>query len=347
MIKVGVVGSTGYAGSELMRLLLQHPEVEVLYTTANNYVDTPYEKVYKNFNKHTPIVCSEADLPVISKECDVLFFALPGGLTQKLITEEVLENTKVIDFGAGYRLKDVNVYEKWYGEKHLSPQFLEEAVYGLCEFNRDKIKDARLIANPGCHTTCGILAMAPLVRYNLIDNSSIIIDSKTGVTGAGRGLILDDLYCEANETAKAYKVAGHRHTPEIEEQLSYIAGEPITISFTPVLVPMNRGIIATAYATLKDYITETDVHKAFENTYGKEYFIRLHDQDSLPETKWVKCSNFVDIGFRIDHRTNRVIVMSTLDNLVKGAAGQAVQNMNILFGLEEKTGLSQIPPFPV
>lgn len=347
MIKVGVAGSTGYAGSELMRLLIQHPEVEILYTTANSYVGTPYEKVYKNFNKHTPIVCSEADLPKIAKEVDVLFMALPGGMTSKLLTLEVLNNTKVIDFGAAYRLKDVSVYEEWYGEKHQSPQFIEEAVYGLCEFNRDKIKKARLIANPGCHTTCGILAMAPLVKYNLIDNSTIIIDSKTGVTGAGRGLILDDLYCEVNESTKAYKVAGHRHTPEIEEQLGYIAGEPITISFTPVLVPMNRGILATAYAKLKDYITETDVQKAFENVYGDEYFIRLHDQNSLPETKWVKASNFVDIGFRIDHRTNRVIVMSALDNLVKGAAGQAMQNMNIMFGLPENTGLAHVPPFPV
>lgn len=347
MIKVGVVGSTGYAGSELMRLLVQHPEVEILYTTANKYVGREYAEVYRNFNKLAPVVCCEADLDKIAAECDVLFLALPGGMGAKLMTESILEKTRVIDFGAAFRLKDVNVYEKWYGEEHLSPQFIPEAVYGLCEFNRDQIKDARLVANPGCHTTCGILGTAPLVKYGLIDNTSIVIDSKTGITGAGRGLNLDMLFCEADESCKAYKVAGHRHTPEIEEQLGYVAGEDIVISFTPVLVPMNRGIMATIYANLKPGVTEADVKKAFEDMYGDEYFIRLIGMDTFPETKWVKGSNFVDIGFRIDERTGRVIVMSALDNLVKGAAGQALQNMNILFGLPENTGLKLVPAFPV
>lgn len=347
MIKVGVVGSTGYAGSELMRLLVQHPEVEILYITANKYVGSQYRDVYRNFNKHTPLACSEADLDKIAGECDVIFLALPGGMGAKLITERLLEKTKVIDFGAAFRLKDVNIYRKWYGEEHQSPQFIKEAIYGLCEFNRNKIKDARLIANPGCHTTCGILGTAPLVKYDLIDNSSIVIDSKTGITGAGRGLNLDMLFCEADESCKAYKVAGHRHTPEIEEQLSYLADEKITITFTPVLVPMNRGIMATCYANLKEGITEEDIKKAYIDMYESEYFIRLIDMDTFPETKWVKGSNFVDIGFRVDERTDRVIVMSAIDNLVKGAAGQALQNMNILFGLPEETGLSQVPAFPI
>ncbi|MBR2511796.1 MAG: N-acetyl-gamma-glutamyl-phosphate reductase [Bacillota bacterium] len=347
MIKVGVVGATGYAGSDLMRMLVKHPEVDIKYVTANSYVGKKYAEVYPNFNKHIPLLCSPADLEKVAEECDVLFTALPGGMTAGLLTETILDKTRVIDFGAAYRLKDVKVYEKWYGEAHKSPQFIEEAVYGLCEFNRDKIKDARLIANPGCHTTCGILGTAPLVKYDLIDRKSIIIDSKTGVSGAGRGLNRDMLFCEANENTKAYKVAGHRHTPEIEEQLTYVCGEDIVISFTPVLVPMNRGILATIYATLKDGVTEADIAAAYEKMYGDEYFIRLSEAGTLPESKWVKGSNFVDIGFKVDERTNRVIAISSLDNLVKGAAGQALQNMNIMFGLDEKTGLDQVTPFPV
>lgn len=347
MIKIGVAGATGYAGSELMRMLVKHPETDLRYVTANSYVDQKYSDVYKNFSKHTPLVCCEADLENISADCDVLFTALPGGMTAKLLNEKILSRTKVIDFGAAYRLKDVKIYEKWYGEKHVTPQFIKEAVYGLCEFNRHRIKEARLIANPGCHTTCSILGTAPLVKYDLIDRKSIIIDSKTGVSGAGRGLNRDMLFCETNENTKAYKVAGHRHTPEIEEQLSYVAGEEIVISFTPVLVPMNRGILATIYATLKDGVTESDIRKAYENMYGNEYFIRLSAAGELPESKWVKASNFVDIGFKIDARTNRVIAVSALDNLVKGAAGQALQNMNIMFGLPEDRGLDQVTAFPV
>ena len=244
------------------------------------------------------------------------------------------------------RIKDVVTYEKWYGIEHKSPRFIKEAVYGLCEINRDKVKGARLIANPGCYTTCSILSVYPMVKEGLINTKSIIVDAKSGTSGAGRGAKVPNLFCEVNENIKAYGVTTHRHTPEIEEQLGYAAGEEVLINFTPHLVPMQRGILVTAYADLKKKVTYEEVKAVYDKYYGEEYFIRVLNQDETPETRWVEGSNFVDINFKIDERTNRIIMMGALDNLIKGAAGQAVQNMNILFGLEEKEGLEQVPMFP-
>ena len=291
----------------------------------------------------------------MAKQVDVIFTATPQGYLASILTEEILSNCKVIDLSADYRIKDVATYEKWYNLEHKSPQFIEEAVYGLCEVNRDKIKGARLIANPGCYTTCSILTAYPLVKEGLIDPHSIIIDAKSGTSGAGRGAKLPNLFCEVNENMKAYGVATHRHTPEIEEQLGYACGEEIVLNFTPHLVPMNRGILATEYANLKQvtlpdgsvgYPTADMVRAAYKKYYDKEYFVRVLEDNTPPETKWVEGSNFVDINFVLDERTHRVIMMGALDNLVKGAAGQAVQNMNLLFGLDEKEGLALAPMFP-
>lgn len=346
MIKAGVIGSTGYAGSELVRILMQHPAVEIAHLTAHSYVGKRYDTVYENFRGAVEGECEETDLATLARDCDVVFMALPHGVAAKTVTPEILQKTRVIDFGADFRLKDADVYEKWYGVTHEGRALLPKAVYGLCEINREKIKKGRLIANPGCYTTCSILSLWPLLSNHLIETDSIIVDAKSGVTGAGRGLALGSLYCEVNENMKAYKIASHRHTPEMEEQLSYAAGESIVLSFTPHLTPMNRGILASCYAKLKPGVTETDVRGVYEDAYSSEAFIRLTKPGVFPETRWVKGSNFLDIGMTVDQRTNRVLVFGALDNLGKGAAGQAVQNMNLLFGLPETTGLSAMPMFP-
>ena len=346
MIKAGVIGATGYAGNELVRLLMQHPEVELKTVTSQRYIGKEFSEVYEGYREINPLICEEEDIEKMAEECDVVFLALPHGVAAKKVTKEILQKTVIIDFGADFRLQDVEDYEKGYGLQHEGQELLKQAVYGLCEVNREKIKKARLIANPGCYTTCSILSLLPLTAEHLVDNKSMIIDAKSGVSGAGRGLVTGSLYCEVNENIKAYKIASHRHTPEIEEQLSYAAGEKITLSFTPHLTPMNRGILATCYASLKEGVTEQDVRKAYEKWYGKEYFVRVTKEGIFPETRWVKGSNFVDIGFTVDERTKRIIVIGAIDNLVKGAAGQAVQNMNLVFGLKEDTGLCQAPIFP-
>lgn len=344
MIKVGIIGATGYAGSELVRLITQHPKAELVTMTSQSYAGQEYKEVYSNYS-HLDYVCEEEHIEEMAEKCDVIFLALPHGVASKKINADILSKTKIIDLGADFRIQDVDVYEKWY-TTHYSKDILPEAVYGLCEINRDKINGKRIVANPGCYTSCSILSLYPLVKEGMIDLSSIIIDAKSGATGAGRGLSLGNHYCELNESVKAYKVASHRHTPEIEEQLSIAAGQDIVLNFTPHLIPMDRGILATCYATLNKKYTYDDIRKAYEKHYGNEHFIRLTKEGVFPETKWVKGSNFVDIGFTVDERTNRVIVIGALDNLFKGAAGQAVQNMNIIMGIEETTGIDYVPIFP-
>ena len=350
MIKVGIIGATGYAGAEIVRLIQGHPEAEVVWYGSRSYVDEKFSSVYGNFFKLVDAKCMDDNMEALADEVDVIFTATPQGLCASLVNEDILNKVKIIDLSADFRLKDVSVYEKWYKIEHKAPQFIEEAVYGLCEINRDKIKNARLIANPGCYTTCSILTAYPLVKEGLIDPETLIVDALSGVSGAGRGAKVANLYCEVNESCKPYGVASHRHTPEIEEQLSYAAGKDIVINFTPHLVPMNRGILATEYASLKGkngkLPTAEDIRAAYEKYYKDEFFIRLLGDGVCPETRWVENANFVDIGFKIDERTGRVIMMGALDNMVKGAAGQAVQNMNILFGLKEVTGLEFAPSFP-
>jgi len=282
-------------------------------------------------------------LSQIADKNDVVFLALPHGIASEQVNNQVLQKTKIIDLGADFRIHDVVTYEKWYNVKHGHPELLNAAVYGLCEIYRDKIKTSQLIANPGCYTTASILPLYPLLAEGVINQKSIIIDAKSGVSGAGRSSSGDYSYCECNENIRAYKIGSHRHTPEIEQELSLAARRDITVQFTPHLVPMNRGILATIYAELNDNV---DVAKIYEKYYGNEFFIRLIG-DRLAEPRYVKNSNFIDIGFVIDKRTNRIIITSAIDNLLKGAAGQAVQNMNIMFGLNELVGLSFAGDFPI
>ena len=343
MIKVGIIGSTGYAGAEIVKLIQNHPVAEVVWFGSKSFEGELFASVYRNMFELVDEKCLGDNIDELSSKVDVIFTATPQGLCSKIINEDVLSKTKVIDLSADFRIKDVDVYEKWYGIKHESPEFIDEAVYGLCEINRDKTKDARLIANPGCYTTCSILSIYPLVKEGLIDPKSIIVDAKSGTTGAGRGAKVANLFCEVNENIKAYGVTTHRHTPEIEEQLSYAADEDVVINFTPHLVPMQRGILVTAYANLTKDVTYDEVKAVYDKYYKDEKFIRVLDKDLCPETRFVANSNYTDINFKIDERTGRIVMMGALDNLVKGAAGQAVQNMNIMFGLPEETGIDLVP----
>lgn len=346
MIKAGIIGATGYAGGELVRILMGHKDVEIKWFGSKSYIDKKYYEVYQNMFQIVDDVCLDDNMEALAKQVDVIFTATPQGYLASLLNEEILSNVKIVDLSADYRIKDVATYEKWYKIEHKSPQFIEEAVYGLCEVNREDVKKARLVANPGCYTTCSILTIYPLAKEGLIEMNSIIVDAKSGTSGAGRGAKVDNLFCEVNENMKAYGVASHRHTPEIEEQLSLASGEDVVLNFTPHLVPMNRGILVTAYASLKSGVTEDMVRDAYDKYYDKEKFVRVLDKGTCPQTKWVEGSNYVDVNFVIDHRTNRVIMMGAIDNLVKGAAGQAVQNMNLMFGLPETEGLQLIPMFP-
>ena len=346
MIKVGIIGATGYAGGELVRILMGHKEAEIVWYGSRSYIDQKYADVYRNMFQIVDAKCMDDNIEALADQVDVIFTATPQGFLASVINENILGKTKIIDLSADFRIKDVKVYEKWYGIEHKSPQFIEEAVYGLCEVNRDKVKGARLIANPGCYTTCSILTAYPLAKEGIIDMRTLIVDAKSGTSGAGRGAKVPNLFCEVNENMKAYGVASHRHTPEIEEQLGYASGENVTISFTPHLVPMNRGILATEYATLKKDVTGEEVKAIYDKYYADEKFVRVLGEGVCPETKWVEGSNYVDIGFKLDTRTNRIVMMGAIDNLVKGAAGQAVQNMNLLFGLPESEGLELVPMFP-
>ena len=303
-------------------------------------------RTYRNMFQIVDAVCMDDNMEELASQVDVIFTATPQGLCASLVNEEILSKTKIIDLSADFRLKDVKVYEEWYKIEHKAPQFIDEAVYGLCEINREDVKKARLVANPGCYTTCSILTAYPLAKEGLIDMSTLIIDAKSGTSGAGRGAKVQNLFCEVNENMKAYGVATHRHTPEIEEQLGYAAGEKVVLNFTPHLVPMNRGILATEYAKLTKDVSWEEVKAVYDKYYENEKFVRVLDKDVCPETKWVEGSNYADIGFKIDTRTKRIIMMGAIDNLVKGAAGQAVQNMNLMFGLKESEGLELVPMFP-
>lgn len=346
MIKAGIIGATGYAGNEIVRLLLGHKNVEIKWLGSRSYIDQRYSSVYQNMFRLVDAACMDDNMEALADEVDVIFTATPQGLCASLVNEGILSKAKVIDLSADFRIKDVKVYEEWYGIEHKAPQFIEEAVYGLCEINREVIKKARLIANPGCYPTCSTLSIYPAVKEGLIDPDTIIIDAKSGTSGAGRGAKVANLYCEVNENIKAYGVASHRHTPEIEEQLGYAAGKEIRLNFTPHLVPMNRGILVTAYASLAKDVTYEEVKAIYDKYYENEQFVRVLDAGVCPETKWVEGSNYVDVNFKIDPRTHRLIMMGAMDNLVKGAAGQAVQNMNLLFGFPENEGLLQVPMFP-
>ena len=322
MIRVGIIGATGYAGGELVRILLNHKDAKIVWYGSRSYIDKKYYQVYQNMFQLVEDICKDDNLEELAKQVDVIFTATPQGFLAGLLTEEILSQVKIVDLSADYRIKDVATYEKWYGIEHKSPQFIEEAVYGLCEINRDKITEkTRLVANPGCYTTCSILTAYPMVKEGMIDVNTLIVDAKSGTSGAGRGAKVPNLFCEVNENMKAYGVASHRHTPEIEEQLGYAGNCQVTINFTPHLVPMNRGILATEYATLKrkpdgTLPTYEEVKAVYDKYYANEKFVRVLDKGSCPETKWVEGSNYVDINFVIDERTGRIIMMGALLSLI-------------------------------
>lgn len=342
MIKVGIVGSTGYAGYQLSAILSQHKSASLVFLASHSYSGMKISDIYGNLRGIMDNLCIDIhSVESRLSKIDALFLALPHGQSFDLVEKALSLGVKVIDLGADYRLRDNKEYEKWYGMEHKLAGILKDAVYGLPELNREKIAGSSLVANPGCYPTASILALAPLLHEGIIDNTSIIIDAKSGVSGAGRSANISSLFCECNESVKAYNIAAHRHTPEIEQQLSEVAGEKILLSFTPHLVPMVRGILATCYGNLRKDISQDELYDLYRSYYKNENFVRV--TDTLPETRYVKGSNFCDIAVRVDERTNRVIAVSTIDNLIKGAAGQAVQNMNILFGLYEHVGLDMIP----
>ena len=338
MINVGIIGATGYAGAQLVSLLSHHNAVSIVYLASHSYVGKKFSDIYPSMKGSCDLTLEEENLEEASYKCSVLFLALPHGIASKKVTADILSRCVIIDLGADYRLSDVSTYESWYKTEHFSKELLASSVYGLCELHRDKIAISNLIANPGCYTTCSILTLAPLISEHLVDASSLIIDAASGVTGAGRSEKMDSLFCECNESFKAYGVTNHRHTPEIEQELSHLAKEKLILQFTPHLVPMNRGILVTCYANLKEGVGEEQIEAAYQKWYAAEAFIRLLGS-TLPETRFVRGTNICDIAWKVDKRTHRVIAFGAIDNLIKGAAGQAVQNMNIRFNLGETTGL--------
>lgn len=345
MINAGVLGATGYAGEQLVWILHRHPEVNIVFYASHNYTDLKFADIYNNFYGFIEDECIDMEeaLKKLS-EIDVLFIALPHGKSFD-ITQRALElGVKVIDLGADFRLKSVDIYKEWYGIDHGCPELLKQAVYGLPEIKGKELKGCSLVANPGCYPTATMLALAPLLDKKLISTTSVIVDAKSGVSGAGRAASVSNLFGECNESIKAYGVGVHRHTPEIEQELSNIAGENMAISFTPHLIPMNRGILSTCYGNLIVEPSAELLTEIYREYYRDKNFVKVID--GLPETRWVRGSNLCHIGIRVDKRTNRVIVISAIDNLIKGAAGQAVQNMNIMLGLDEKLGLEFIAMAP-
>lgn len=345
-VKISIIGATGYTGAELVRLLSGHPEAELVALTTQSYVDRPFWEVYPNLYKYNEMVAEKMDLTRLVEQSDVIFVALPHGHAMPVAVEAVKSGKIVIDLGADFRLNNYRVYEEWYKVEHQARELLEKAVYGLPELNRSAISRASLIANPGCYPTSAVLALAPLLKNKLINPRSIIIDSKSGVSGAGRGLSLNSHFSEVNENFKAYNVAVHRHTPEIEQELEKIAGEPVLVSFTPHLLPVTRGILSTVYAELASSVKQEQLQDIYCDFYEDEYFVRVLPKGMLPQIKWVVGTNHCDIGITVDNRTGRVVAISAIDNLVKGASGQAVQNMNIVCGLPEYTALAGPALYP-
>jgi len=343
MIKAGIIGASGYVGCELARILSSHGGADLEILSSRRGDGAEYGSIYPHFLK-SPYTITETNIEAAADACDVVFIAAPHGVAAGMVSADILKKTRVIDMGADFRLKDPDAYEKWYGLKHPKPELIAEAAYGLTELNRDEIKSARLIANPGCYPTAAALALYPLIAEGAICPQNVVINAMSGVSGAGRDVRESNLFCETNESLKPYGVATHRHTPEIEQTLSL--GAPVTVSFAPVLAPISRGILAISTAELSGALTVKDIADIYDKYYTGEFFIRVLPPGEMPQTRWVKGSNFTDIGFALDGRTNRVIICSVIDNMVKGASGQAIANMNIMFGLPERQGLSQFSVFP-
>jgi len=344
MTRVGVIGATGYAGAELVRILSGHPDIELTIVTSRQYAGVNFDQVYPSMTGAIDLVCQELSVDSICDRTDVVFTALPHKLPMKIVPELIERGKKVIDLSADFRFKDVATYESFY-QPHTAGDLLIKSVYGLCEIYFDTIKNAVLIGAPGCYPTSVLLLLVPLLKSNLIDINNIVADSKSGVSGAGRSLSLTTHFCEVNESFKAYKVAEHRHNPEMEEVLSLEAGKPVKITFVPHLVPMTRGILTTIYTTPVKNVGHEEIRNCFTSFYSDRAFIRICPDNRSPDTLHVRGNNYCDIGFKHDARNNCLILISAIDNLVKGAAGQAVQNMNIMLGLDETAGLKMVP-FP-
>lgn len=342
-IKVGIVGGTGYTGVELLRLLALHPEAEIVAITSRSEDGQPIAQLFPNLRGHLDLAFSQPDVATLS-ECDVVFFATPNGTAMKLVPELLATGTRVIDLAADFRLQDEKEWQQWYGMEHACPDLLQQAVYGLPEVNRDQIKQAQLIANPGCYPTAVQLAFLPLLKAGVINTDNLIADAKSGVSGAGRGANVGTLLAEASESMKAYNVAGHRHWPEIRQGLNRMIANDVGLTFVPHLTPMIRGIHATLYARLTD--KGVDLQQLYEQSYKAEPFVDVMPAGSHPETRSVKGANHCRIAVHVPPGGDTVVILSVIDNLVKGAAGQAVQNMNIMFGLDETAGLQVIGLVP-
>jgi N-acetyl-gamma-glutamyl-phosphate reductase len=342
MVRVAIAGASGYTGFELIRILSEHPQAELKMITSRGEAGKKLADVYPALRGHCELAFEYPDPDRLAAETDLVFTALPHQAAMDLVPDLLKRNVKVVDLSADYRFRNPAVYEAWY-QKHKTPELLAEAVYGLPELYRERIRSARLVGNPGCYPTSVILATVPLLARGLVDPRSIVADSKSGVTGAGRGASLAVHFCEVNEGFKAYKVGEHRHTPEIEQELSFAAGENIAVTFTPHLVPMSRGILSTVYSNLREGTTSAEVDEAFRSFYEKAPFVRLCGSKAFPSTLQVRGSNYCDLGWRVDERTRRVVVVAVIDNLTRGASGQAVCNMNLMSGLAEDTGLTAPP----
>ena len=345
MIKVGIAGASGYTGLELIRLLANHPEVELSVLTSETYKEKSIADVFPSLNGIININLQSLDVEIL-KSCDVIFLALPHTIGMDILPELLKSNCKVIDLSADYRLKNADTYSEWYSLTHTHPEFLSQVIYGLPELHREKIKSAQGVANPGCYPTSVILAIAPLLKTDWVDLESIVSDSKSGVSGAGRKTSITTQFSEANEGVTPYGLASHRHTPEIEQELSNLIGKPIKISFSPHLIPMSRGMLSTIYINLNHKLKDENLIEHYENFYSDELFVRVLDKGKFASTHFVSGSNFCDIGIKVDSRVNRLVITSAIDNLIKGASGQAIQNMNIMLGFGEATGLRSPGMFP-
>ena len=345
MIRVGIYGASGYTGQELLRILLRHGEIRITVLTSRRFAGKPVQEVYPSFTGLTGLQFADLTPQQLAEEADVIFLAVPHGVAMDYASSFLDARRKVVDLSADFRLRDSACYARWYG-KHRAENVLGKAVYGMPELYREQIRKSELVANPGCYPTSVILGMAPLLRGNFIDPKTIVADSKSGVSGAGREPQVGSLFCEVDEGFKAYKIASHRHTPEIEQELSMLANRPVRITFTPHLLPLNRGILSTIYASLVKDAALRDILDAYEKFYRDEPFVRVYPTGSFPNISSVRGSNYCDIGVALDQRTGRVIVVAAIDNLIKGASGQAVQNMNLMCGFPETTGLGFCPLFP-
>jgi len=341
---VAVLGASGYTGSDLLRFLITHPKVEVTYATAEKHAGKRISEVLPHLRNFLKLELQPLDVKSIPDEIEIVFAALPHGASAKVVEELVERGKRVVDLGADFRLS-YRVYKEWYGE-HPCPELIPQAVYGITELFEPKIAKAKLVANPGCYPESAILGLAPVVKNKMIEEDSIIIDSKSGVSGAGRSPELAYHFCEVNESIRAYKIGEHRHTPEIDEVLSNYSGLNVRVSFTPHLIPMDRGILSTIYIKLREEITTKELLNLYENFYKGKRFIRITPEKTYPSTGDVRGSNFCDIGISANPKNRTAIIISVLDNLVKGASGQAIQNMNVMMGFPETTGLDMPPVFP-